>query len=384
MYILSQQQIDFILSDIKSRGIEMEDLQVSLLDHICCLIESELEPDGDFESFYRKIIPRFFKKELREIEEETILLLTFKNYYAMKKTMITTGTISVVSMIFGSFFKIMHLPGANVMLLLGIALASLIFMPLMFILRTRETNSSRDKIVLGAGVIFGMLVSISTLFKVFHWPGANMMWFVSLGILFFVYIPVYFFTGIRNPETKFNTITSTVLLMLAGGLLFTLTNIRPSKQVVMNHLDAYVQHQELLKRMQANISDSTTTNSFYTEINSYCEKIKSLILQSEIGMNSVPVNYDGPENAIFFNERDLGEEFYDNGNGESGEGVRLVSKLKNVIEKFNSIHSKDQKNIIPIVHSVLNVTPDHIRVYSNLEVLNGMTQIQMFLASAAK
>ena len=384
MYSLSEEQIDFILCDIKSRGVEMEDLQVSLLDHICCIIECELEPDGNFETFYAQTIPRFFKKELKEIEEETILLLTFKHYYAMKKTMITTGMISVVSMIFGSFFKIMHWPGANVMLLLGIACASLIFMPLMFIFRTRESQSSRDKMVLSAGLVFGMLVSISTLFKVFHWPGANMMWFVSLGILFFGYIPVYFFSGIRNPETKLNTITSTVLLMLAGGLLFTLTNIRPSKQVVMNHLDAYIQHQELLQRMQANVSDSIEANSFYAEINSCCEKIKSLILQSEIGMNSVPMNYDSPGNAIFFDERDLGEEFYDNGNGESGEGVKLVTQLKDVIERYNSTQSKEHKNIIPIVHSVLNVNPDHIRVYSNLEVLNGMTQIQMFLASSGK
>src|ERR1051325_2086139 len=96
MYTLNEQQIDFILRDIKSRGVEMEDLQVSLLDHICCIIECELEPDGDFESFYRKIIPKFFKKELREIEEETILLLTFKNYYSMRKTMMITGTASVV------------------------------------------------------------------------------------------------------------------------------------------------------------------------------------------------------------------------------------------------------------------------------------------------
>jgi hypothetical protein len=76
MYTLTDEQIDFILTDIKQRGVEMEDLQLNLLDHICCIIEQDLSPGSDFESFYRKTIPRFFKKELREIEEETLYLLT--------------------------------------------------------------------------------------------------------------------------------------------------------------------------------------------------------------------------------------------------------------------------------------------------------------------
>ncbi len=63
MYILSEQQIDFILNDIKIRGVEMEDLQLNLLDHICCIVEYELEPGGNFEHFYQKTIPRFFKKD---------------------------------------------------------------------------------------------------------------------------------------------------------------------------------------------------------------------------------------------------------------------------------------------------------------------------------
>jgi hypothetical protein len=47
MYTLSEQQIDFILNDIKSRGVVMEDLQLNLLDHVCCIVENELDLDDD-------------------------------------------------------------------------------------------------------------------------------------------------------------------------------------------------------------------------------------------------------------------------------------------------------------------------------------------------
>ncbi len=376
MYSLSEQQIDFILRDIKSRGVEMEDLQVSLLDHICCIIECELEPGGDFESFYRKTVSRFFKKELREIEEETILLLTFKNYYAMKKTMIITGGTSVVGFIAGSFFKIMHWPGANVMLLLGITIASLVFLPLLFILKTKEANSTRDKIVLGVATFFGMLISLATLFKVLHWPYANNMWLISLGILFFIFLPIYFFSGIRNAETKINTITSSMLILFAGGLLFTLSNIRPSKQIVINNLYAYVQSEDLLKRMQERMSDSIKADALYSKINADCQKIKSLILQDETGIKAISTKYENLDESMFFTEGGLGGEFYD-----KGEGAQLLSDLQAAVVKYNASNSSAQ---IPVAYSVLDIDMSKIGQYTNLSVLNSMVRIQMFLASAEK
>ncbi len=67
MYLITDKQIDFILDDIRARGIGMEELQNDLLDHICCIIEQKLEANGDFEQCYSETICLFFKKELREI-----------------------------------------------------------------------------------------------------------------------------------------------------------------------------------------------------------------------------------------------------------------------------------------------------------------------------
>jgi hypothetical protein len=66
MFVLSDEQVSFILDDIKRNGIGLEELQLNLLDHICCIIENEIPPGENFEEFYRKIIPRFFKRRLGE------------------------------------------------------------------------------------------------------------------------------------------------------------------------------------------------------------------------------------------------------------------------------------------------------------------------------
>ncbi|HLP22057.1 MAG TPA: hypothetical protein VK174_17205, partial [Chitinophagales bacterium] len=67
MYCLTEQQIDRILNDIRARGVKTESLQLNLLDHICCIVERDLEPEGDFETFYQATLKTFYKHELREI-----------------------------------------------------------------------------------------------------------------------------------------------------------------------------------------------------------------------------------------------------------------------------------------------------------------------------
>ncbi len=229
MYELSKDQVDFILEDVRRNGIETEELQLSLLDHICCVIENEMSPDKNFDELYRSVLPRFFKKELKEIQEETDLLLTFKYYYAMKKVMLRSGMLSAIAFITGSFLKIMHWPGAMMMIFVAILSMCLFFLPIFFLIKSKEVKEKKEKVIIGFGVVFGILFCISTLFKIMHWPGAHLLWLACLGVLFFLFLPVFFFSGIRNSETKLNTILSSIMILVAGGLLFTLTVLQGTK-----------------------------------------------------------------------------------------------------------------------------------------------------------
>ena len=105
MYCINDKQIDYILNDIRARGVEMESLQQDILDHVCCIIEQHLEENGDFESFYSSTIKTFYKNELKEIEEETISLLINKHFYTMKKVMIYSGIISASLLSIGIVLK---------------------------------------------------------------------------------------------------------------------------------------------------------------------------------------------------------------------------------------------------------------------------------------
>jgi hypothetical protein len=85
MYSLNEQQIDFILGDIKARGVRLESLQSDLLDHICVIIEQQLERETDFEPCYEATIRSFYRQELREIEAETLFLLACRNRLTLSR-----------------------------------------------------------------------------------------------------------------------------------------------------------------------------------------------------------------------------------------------------------------------------------------------------------
>lgn len=222
MYSINDEQIDYILNDIRRRGVEMEDLQYNLLDHICCIIEQNLESGGNFEDFYNKTIPKFFKHELWEIEEETILLLTYKNYYTMKKAMIYGGVISLSLIALGTVFKIFHWPGAAISLLLGFFILCFVFLPSVLYLNYSATKKNIGTNL--AAFVGGTVLMIGVLFKVMHWPGTPLLLVAGWTILLGVFIPLLLFSKLKEnipaKEKRISSLGAFALITFELATLF--------------------------------------------------------------------------------------------------------------------------------------------------------------------
>lgn len=250
MHSLTDGEIDFILDDIAKKGIVTEDVKYNILDHVCCIIENEMPEKMDFYEFYRNTIARFYHKELCEIEDETRELTTFKYYYAMKRTLKITGTVTIILCLIGSIFKFLHLPGAGIMLVLSLGFFGLIFIPLNIILKFRDEKEQMNRLISTFGLILGMLISFGLLFKIFHWPGANMLTIGSLVIFALVFVPIYFFTRNRNPETKFNAIVHTTFMVAGAGLLFGMINLKPAHLRTATVVDTMDSRVVIMERMK--------------------------------------------------------------------------------------------------------------------------------------
>lgn len=226
---VSEQEIDFILNDISNKGIVIEDVKYNILDHLCCMIENEMPEDANFKEFYENTIAKFYKNELSEIEYETRELITFKYFYAMKRTLKISGIIAIILIMIGVTFKSMHWPGAGVAIVLGLAFFSLIFIPLNIVMKFKDDKLKSNRLIMTVGMITAAAACIGVLFKIMHWPYANVLMVSSLVVFMLIFIPIYFVVRFKDPDTKFNAIIHTTFMVGAAGMLFALVNLGHSK-----------------------------------------------------------------------------------------------------------------------------------------------------------
>ena len=226
MVKLTDEQVEYVLNEIKARGVTIEDLQYNLLDHMCCIIENEMRDEDDFYQFVNAVFPRFFNENLVEIEKETILLVTFKNYYAMKKTMYFTSVLVTAFMILFSLFKIFHLPGAGALFVITVVLFSSLFLPLVILIKLKDESKKTEKMVYSFGFLLGISTSIGVLFKLMHWPYAGILMLSGVSIFTFIYVPLYYITQSRTTKDKYQTILLSILMFTVGGLMFALFDLK--------------------------------------------------------------------------------------------------------------------------------------------------------------
>ena len=374
MYCLNEKQIDFILDDIRRNGVELEDLQSNLLDHICCIIEQELEENGDFEQFYFSTIKKFYKKELREIEEETISLLTFKNYYVMKKTMLVSGVVAASFLTLGIILKFLYMPGAAVGIVLGIGGMSFVFLPLLFLLKIKEQKETKNKVLIGLGTFAGILMTLGILFKIMFWPGANMMALTSLLILLFVFLPVYFFTGFRNPETKVNTVVSSILILTGCGLFLTLVRSPAgSKLMGIQMTKDYLLNEKILENEKRLLMQSAAANSLPLQtqpevknLNQLCEDIKQKIVYFEVGTNTIGEDFESKD--VW-----LGDGRVDKYMNEDQGMQQKITALRDYVKNYNANYvTKAGGKLMPLHSNVIDMYQ-----LRSTEALNGIIQLQM-------
>ena len=220
MESLSDEQIDQVYDLLLAKGLSLPSLRDELLDHICCIVELQMNNGAKFHNALSYAIKQFGPSGIERTQEATIYHLT-KKHRKMKNTASILGIIGGITTIFGTLFKVMHWPGAGVLLLLGLAITSLLFMPTALYVNYQQKDGIKDRATIVAGFIGAFLLMIFALFKIMHWPGASVLLFVSLGELILIFIPLYSIKSYRNKENRWFDIGSLTVIM--SGIIMVLT-----------------------------------------------------------------------------------------------------------------------------------------------------------------
>ena len=213
---LSLRNIEQISSDVRKHEIIFSHLPDELIDHLCCDVEHEMSNGLAFQEAYRNVKEKMGSGRLREIQQETLYAVDTK-YRKMKQTMKISAIAGTVMLGFAALFKIMHWPGAAILLTLGGFALAFVFMPSALTVLWKETHSSKRLFLYISAFISGMLFIIGVVSKVQHWPMSGLvLTLAALSGVFFL-IPSALVAKLSGPKDRRKI---PVYILGAAGLVF--------------------------------------------------------------------------------------------------------------------------------------------------------------------
>jgi len=201
---LTDEQIEFIADQVNKSKINSNELKEDLIDHFCCIIEDDIRLGKSFEESYNRAYQIVCPNGFDEIHQETILLLTSKNIIIMKKLLFSLGFITTIFLVTSFLFKALHLPGAGVLLVLASFVLTFVFVPLVLLYFYRKQFSKyvSYKMKYVFGYIGLALLLTGAVFKIMHWPGAGLLFMISVTVINFGFLPFMFYRLYRTSEAK--------------------------------------------------------------------------------------------------------------------------------------------------------------------------------------
>ncbi|MEM9052518.1 MAG: hypothetical protein AAGC47_10735 [Bacteroidota bacterium] len=193
---LTEEQESIVKDRLVQSGLTNSDLAEDLLDHLCCVSEILMSRGNNFESSLNQAIEELAPNGLKDIENQTRFLLNSKRILNMKKFIYFIGFIGAATLCIGTLFKAMYWPGAGVLSVTGLISLFLVFAPLLAIDRYKYEVSKAisTKVKFISGALGAVLVGVSVIFKIFHLQGASILLVMGVMIFVFGFLPFLFFS----------------------------------------------------------------------------------------------------------------------------------------------------------------------------------------------
>jgi hypothetical protein len=137
----------------------------------------------------------------------------------MKQKLYILGVVTAMIISTGAIFKVNHLPGAAILLIAGIIMLVLLFLPAALINNYRAEGNSQNRILYIVTWITCFVVFTAMLFKIMHWPHAGIGLLIALPFPYIVFLPVFLVVTSKNKSFNiYNTVF--VLFLLALNSVF--------------------------------------------------------------------------------------------------------------------------------------------------------------------
>ncbi len=145
----------------------------------------------------------------------------------MKKSLYITGIILLNLFMAGSILKIMHWPGANLFIGTSLGLFACIFLPLAF-KESYKNESTKDlSIVYITGFISLFIGVLGAMFKIVHIPGANFLLLIGIPGPFVLFLPAYLKYAMKNNAVTLKSFLGVMFLLLYIAVFTAMLAVKP-------------------------------------------------------------------------------------------------------------------------------------------------------------
>ena len=269
--MLSIENIETIEKEVELSGISFSHLSDDLVDHICCDVESQMQNGILFEKAFKSVKEKIGVEGLKRIENQTILFIN-QNYIIMKKALNVLSIFSASLVIISGLFKILHFPGASILLSLAFMGLLFGFIPLLFLTRNKEDKERKQVWVNISGYLTTTVFLLSLLWAMMYWPGKSWLVLLSWILIITFFLPAYISTILKekNNEKRFTHIGVILLIVFLVVIQIVLT--------VNSTRSPYTQYDTV-------INNSTEKTSYLEHENYYLHAIiekDSLLSESQL------------------------------------------------------------------------------------------------------
>jgi len=193
----------------------------------------------------------------------------------MKKYIYTTGILSANLMFIGSIFKVQHWPGASILLALSVLCLCALFLP--FALHNAYKNSATKKYkatYIVAYFVFS-IVFISALFKIGQMPGAGWLMVIGIPLPIVVFLPVYLYQTRKDKKYSMTNFMGIMFGLTFLAVMSSMLAINVSSSVLKEFELQFISNQNLIENVYADNTDKSD-NAIDNKAKQICKSINSL------------------------------------------------------------------------------------------------------------
>ena len=152
----------------------------------------------------------------------------------MKKTILISGIICLNIFVVGAFLKVFHLSGANLMIFVGMVLFTLWFLPAAFINSYKSSDKTKKPLYI-VGFICTATCILGALCKIMHLPGANLLLLIGIPLPFILFLPMYLYYQRKEKNKSVTNFAKIMFLMTFIAVVNSLLTLRVHGDIVLGY-----------------------------------------------------------------------------------------------------------------------------------------------------